>query len=339
VKVLVIKTTSMGDVIHALPALTDAARAIPEISFDWVVEGSFAEIPSWHARVDRTIPVAIRRWRKNIWQTCRSPEWRNFKKSISSRDYDCVIDAQGLLKSAWLTRYVSAASSKKVFGLDRHSAREPLASLFYDHKIPVAKSQHAVERVRQLFAAALGYEMAGQACDYGLDPERLPQVQERDYLVFLHGTTWPTKHWPEPYWFELAQQANRAGLRVLMPWGNDTERQRAERIAAGSDNVQVLPKSNLNRLAGYLNNAKAVVSVDTGLAHLAAALGTPNITLYGPTDPMLVGTRGANQVHLESKSCPPFKPGQKKNIEPEIFAPLTPEIVWQALSLQLKPGG
>ena len=125
-RVLVIKTSSLGDVIHALPALTDAARAIPGIRFDWVVEEGFAEIPTWHPAVDKVIPVAIRRWRKNLWQTFKSGEWRRFKQRIQSTKYDLVIDAQGLLKSAWLTRYVRAP----VAGFDKNSAREPIAARF-----------------------------------------------------------------------------------------------------------------------------------------------------------------------------------------------------------------
>ncbi|HIQ53746.1 MAG TPA: lipopolysaccharide heptosyltransferase I, partial [Pseudomonas pachastrellae] len=145
-RVLLIKTSSLGDVIHTLPALTDAARAIPGIRFDWVVEEGFAEIPSWHPAVDAVIPVAIRRWRKKPLQAVRSGEWGNFKRRLRETQYDLVIDAQGLLKSAWLTRYARA----EVVGLDKSSAREPLAARFYQRRLAVAWGQHAVERTRQL---------------------------------------------------------------------------------------------------------------------------------------------------------------------------------------------
>ena len=102
-RVLLVKTSSLGDVIHTLPALTDAQRAIPGIQFDWVVEEGFAEIPAWHPAVAQVIPVAIRRWRKHPLQTLRSGEWRRFKARLRETHYDLVIDAQGLLKSAWLT--------------------------------------------------------------------------------------------------------------------------------------------------------------------------------------------------------------------------------------------
>ena len=202
-RVLLIKTSSLGDVIHALPALTDAARAIPGIKFDWVVEEGFAEIPTWHPAVDKVIPVAIRRWRKNLWQTIRSGEWKRFKQSVRATRYDLVIDAQGLLKSAWLTRYVKAP----VAGLDKSSAREPIAARFYNRRLAVARGQHAVERVRQLFAIALGYDLPKGLGDYGLNVERLVELPRKNpYVLFLHGTTWDTKHWPEAYWRELTER-------------------------------------------------------------------------------------------------------------------------------------
>ena len=155
-RVLLIKTSSLGDVIHTLPALTDAAKAIPGIRFDWVVEEGFAEIPAWHPAVAQVIPVALRRWRKHLWQTLKNGEWRRFKARLEESRYDLVIDAQGLLKSAWLTRYVKAP----VAGLGPDSAREPIASRFYDRRYSVPREQHALERVRQLFAAAKGVDEA-----------------------------------------------------------------------------------------------------------------------------------------------------------------------------------
>ncbi|OYW96322.1 MAG: lipopolysaccharide heptosyltransferase I, partial [Pseudomonadales bacterium 32-61-5] len=223
-RVLLIKTSSLGDVVHTLPALTDAQRAIPGIQFDWVVEEGFAEIPAWHPAVAQVIPVAIRRWRKNLLQTLRTGEWRRFKARLRETRYDLVIDAQGLLKSAWLTRYVKAP----VAGLDRDSAREPMASRFYDRRYTVPRDQHALERVRQLFAQALGYELPQAIGDYGLDRAQLAAPGEEPYLLFLHGTTWPSKHWPEAYWRELAERMSAFGWAIRLPWGNAEEKARAE---------------------------------------------------------------------------------------------------------------
>ncbi|MDN7143300.1 lipopolysaccharide heptosyltransferase I [Pseudomonas sp. JQ170] len=301
-RVLLIKTSSLGDVIHALPALTDAYRAIPGIRFDWVVEEGFAEIPSWHPAVDKVIPVAIRRWRKNLWQTFKNGEWRQFKQRLRETQYDLVIDAQGLVKSAWLTRYVKAP----VAGLDRYSAREGLSSRFYDRRLSVARGQHAVERVRQLFGLALGYDLPPGLGDYGLDLNRLQLPPAAPFVVFLHGTTWDTKHWPEAYWRQLAERMGQQGLEVRLPWGNPAEQARAERIAKGLNNCQVLPKLNLAGVARVLAAAKACVAVDTGLGHLAAALDVPTLSLFGPTNPGLTGAYGKSQVHLASDfACAP----------------------------------
>ncbi|MFJ4055459.1 lipopolysaccharide heptosyltransferase I [Pseudomonas sp. NPDC089743] len=345
-RVLIIKTSSLGDVIHTLPALTDAAHAIPGIRFDWVVEEGFAEIPSWHPAVDQVIPVAIRRWRKNVWQTIKSGEWKAFKQRVRERKYDLVIDAQGLVKSAWLTRYVKAP----VAGLDRYSAREGWASRFYDRRLSVAVGQHAVERVRQLFAMALAYDLPEGIGKYGLDLDRLQLPPAAPYVVFLHGTTWATKHWPEAYWRELAERLGRSRLQVCLPWGNQAEKDRAERIAQGLNNCQVLPRLNLAGVARVLAAAKACVAVDTGLGHLAAALDVPTLSLFGPTNPGLTGAYGRVQVHQASDfPCAPclqkkctYKPSADdlrrfdlKREWPLCFTRLNPEHVASRLSALL----
>ncbi len=325
-RVLVIKTSSLGDVVHTLPALTDAAAYFPDIEFDWVVEAGFSQVPSWHARVNRVIPVALRRWRKHPLQARQTGEWAEFKRDIGAVKYDAVIDAQGLLKSAWLSRY----SRGERYGLDKYSAREPLASRFYHHPISVPKGQHAVERTRQLFAAALGYSVPESLGEYQIDRARLPDnAHTGDYLLFCHGTTWPTKHWPEDYWLELTTKLASSGLRVLLPWGSEIERLRAEKIAAAGTYVEVLPRSSLSELASIIADAKAVVSVDTGLAHLTAALAVPNITLYGPTDPKLVGSYGAHQLHLQARN---YAAAAGRHVEPAVFTGLTPEIVLRQLN-------
>lgn len=307
-RVLLIKTSSMGDVIHTLPALTDALRAIPDIRFDWVVEEGFAEIPAWHPAVAEVIPVAVRRWRKNPFKAWQSGEWGRFKARLRETRYDLVIDAQGLIKSAWLTRYAGA----RVVGLDRESAREGFASRFYDQGLPVAWEQHAVERVRQLFALALGYELPSESGDYGLDRSYLAGTQSPEpYVMFLHGTTWDSKHWPQAYWRQLAEWTVDQGLTVRLPWGNEAEKKRADWIAEELPGAQVLPRMALAGMAKILAGASACVAVDTGLGHLAAALDVPTISLFGPTNPGFTGAYGASQIHLAS-DWPPCAPCMKK---------------------------
>lgn len=297
--VLIVKTSSMGDVLHTQPALTDAMRAIPGIRFDWVVEENFAQIPGWHPAVDKVLPVAIRRWRKHWFGSQQREERVQFKRDLQSRQYDVVIDAQGLIKSAAL---VTRLAKGIKHGQDSRSAREPFASWWYDKRHEIGKQQHAVERTRELFAKSLGYDKPATQGDYAIAGHFLATLpaDAQNYLVFLHATTRDNKHWPEDHWRELLSLVQPGGLRVKLPWGTEHEHQRAQRLADGFDFVDVLPKLTLEQVAQQLAGARAVVSVDTGLSHLTAALDRPNITLFGPTDPGLIGGYGQNQHELKA---------------------------------------
>lgn len=297
--VLLVKTSSMGDVLHSLPALTDAQQALPDIQFDWVVEEGFAQIPTWHSAVNQVIPVAIRRWRKNWFSAPIRAERAVFRGQLQATRYDAIIDAQGLLKSALL---VTRLAHGIKHGYDRHSIREPIASLFYDRRYRISKQQHAVERIRQLFADSLGYVRPNNQGEYAIAQHFLHTSVEkqRDYVVFLHSTTRDDKHWPEEHWRSLISLMAQSGLTIKLPWGTQHEYQRAIRLADGFDFVEVLPKLTLAEVAQQIANAKAVVSVDTGLSHLTAALNKPNFTLFGPTDPGLIGGYGQEQHEIKS---------------------------------------
>ncbi|HCM9484976.1 lipopolysaccharide heptosyltransferase RfaC [Enterobacter kobei] len=298
-RVLIVKTSSMGDVLHTLPALTDAMQAIPGIRFDWVVEEGFAQIPTWHEAVDRVIPVAIRRWRKAWFSTPIKAERTAFREAVQAQRYDAIIDAQGLVKSAAL---VTRLAHGVKHGMDWHSAREPLASLFYNRRHRIAKQQHAVERTRELFAKSLGYVKPESQGDYAIAQHFLRNTDPctKPYLVFLHATTRDDKHWPETHWRRLIELMQPTGIHIKLPWGAEHERQRAERLASGFSHVEVLPRLTLAQVAAELAGANAVVSVDTGLSHLTAALARPNITIFGPTDPGLIGGYGKNQHQMVS---------------------------------------
>ena len=341
-RVLIVKVSSLGDIIHTLPAVTDAHRAHRGLSFDWVVEENFVDVPSWHPAVDRVIPVAIRRWRRNLWRTALNREVRAFKKTLQTERYDLVIDAQGLIKSGIISRM----SRGLTIGLSNHTIREPLATLFYNKRYSVPWEDHAVDRIRQLFSRALKHDYDKDEINYGLDTSLVDaeSIVNHKQLVFLHGTTWATKHWPESYWRHLAHIATENGYSVLLPWGNEAERQRAERVAAGNEQVTVLERMPLKGVARMIYRSAGVIAVDTGLGHLAAALSKPTLSLYGPTNPGLSGTFGHQQIHMKSnlncspcvkKVCSYSGPGvsdafQGKQfaVEPPCFASHQPETVW-----------
>lgn len=293
----------MGDVIHTLPALTDAMHAIPAIRFDWVVEERFKAIPAWHPAVERVIPIRLRQWKKskskNIIKIIGSI--KKFKALLNQQTYDLVIDAQGLLKSALITKLLKAPSA----GYKKNSIREKLAAFFYKKNYEVSWQLHAVERIRHLFSQALYYPMPTTMVDYGIDKKRWQNTMEDPYVVFFHGTTWKNKHWPENYWKTLAQLLKQKNMRVKLSWGSVEEYERSLRIASES-HAEVLPDLDINGLLPVIANASAIVAVDTGLCHLAAALNIPTVALFGPTDPSKTGVMGEKQINLTANfSCAP----------------------------------
>jgi heptosyltransferase-1 len=323
VRVLVVKMSSLGDVIHTLPALTDAAGAISDIRFDWVLEEAFSEIPAWHPSVDQVIPIALRRWRKHPLRDFRGPEWKQFRAALAKYHYDAVIDAQGLMKSAFVARLVKAP----IYGMDKRSARERLAASAYHYRVAVPRDLHAVERTRLLFARALNYQVPAGKGDYALRGN-LPAAA-RDLppsLMFFHGTARAEKLWPQAHWIELARLVVAGGYTPWLPWGSDAERERAEQIAAAAPGTNVLPRLDLLGLASMLLEVEGAVAVDTGLAHLSAALDVPTVSLYGPTDTRLIGAYGQNQVHIQSPV------GVADTSDPEaMMCSIEPQRVWSEL--------
>ncbi len=293
-RVLIIKTSSLGDVVHMLPAISDAARCLQELAVDWVVEEAFAAVPRWHPQVDRVIPVALRRWRKRLGHRQTWREISCFRARLREQTYTAIIDSQGLYKSALLACWAKGPR----FGYDRCNAREPLAALAYHQAVHVPQPLHAIERNRRLLAAALDYQLDGLSLDYGIRATRthlapLPGDLPARYVVGLHGTSRRAKEWPESNWRMLGAWLKGHGLALVLPWGDPDEWQRAWRIACGSASVHVLPRLDLNALAAVLTHAVAVVGVDTGLMHVATALDCPGLALLTATDPARTGVMAA----------------------------------------------
>ena len=290
-KCLVIKTSSLGDVIHMLPALSDAQRVYPTIHVDWLVEEPFAEIPRWHTAVNQVIPVALRRWRKQVAQRQTWRDIAQLKQILQQQTYAQIIDSQGLVKSAWLGLWAKGER----WGYDKQSIREPLASWFYHKRAHISYQQHAVTRNRLLMAQALGYSVEDLPLDYGLSQTSFAFASDNlpsPYIVVLHATSRANKEWGENQWQQLGQHVAAQGYHLLLPWGNPAEQQRAQRLAKVISQAHVLPRYGLTELAGILQHAQAVIGVDTGLMHLAVALAKPCLALYPSTSPALTGLLG-----------------------------------------------
>lgn len=300
--ILLVKTSSLGDVIHALPAISDVQSATAGGRVDWVVEEPLATVPRLHSGVARVIPVAIRRWRRALWQYKVRNEIVECLQRIREQNYDAIIDAQGLFKSA----LIALAARGTRYGLDFHSSREPLA-LFYHRTFRISWQLHAVERNRLLLARALGYEVP-QRCSYGISiaPRRFEWLVRNSYAVLVHATSGDYKLWREQNWGELGDALRSAGISCVLPWGNRCERARSERIAARVPVAIIPPALSLDELAALFAGAQAVVGVDTGLTHLAAAVGVPTVGIFCGTDPAATGIYGcARAQNLGGISRPP----------------------------------
>jgi heptosyltransferase-1 len=331
-KILIIKMSSMGDILHTLPAIQDACQHYPQLQFDWVVEEAFVEIPQWHTNVNMVIPIAWRRWRKQLWRKKTWAEMKLFWQQLRQTQYDLIIDAQGLIKSAMVSRCAKGLR----LGFDWHSARESWATLFYQQKISVSKHQHAVARLRELFAKALDYSYDPKTFAYGVEVKASVEPLPQDFYLFIPNTTWATKLWPIEHWRGLI--AALAPHPILIPCGYAHELPYIEKIANGYPHVRILPHMQLSQLRDVIANARLAVSVDTGLSHLCAALETPTIVLYGATDPKKIGTLGNHQIHLQvnfpcapchSKTCTFTK---LSAVKPACYTTLTPTQVLNALT-------
>lgn len=292
-RILLVKTSSMGDVIHNLPIVSDIRSRRPDADIHWLVEEGFADIPRLHPGVNEVIPVALRRWRKQLW---RPSVWREIavlRRRLKAAPYDFILDTQGLIKSAWLGRMARGPH----IGYDRSCAREPLAAHFYDRSFHVDPTAHAVVRYRALAARAFDLP-ADLPLDYGLPtPQAAPSwAPDEPYAVLLHATSRDEKLWPEDGWAALGAHLKQRGLLALLPWGNIAEFERAQRLVARIPDALVAPRMRLAEAAALLARARIVVGVDTGLVHLATAVGTPTIGIYCGSDPAKNGLYAATPI-------------------------------------------
>jgi heptosyltransferase-1 len=274
-EILFLKTSSMGDVLHHMPAVTDARRRFPQARITWVVDELYAPLAALHPAVNEIVPIAVRRWRKRLHEL---PTWNEIREATSrlrAHRYDAIIDTQGLVRTALMTRVIHGASH----GYDSDSVREPFASRFYDNTYRVSWDLHVIARNRTLTGLALDYEPDG-APDFGFDRGYFRNESAEPYAILFHATAKTDKEWPEDRWAEVGKTLAARGLKIVLPWGNDTERERSERIAAQVPNATVPERKPILEVGKLIAGAKLVVGVDTGFLHIAAALGVPTAAIF-----------------------------------------------------------
>lgn len=284
-KILLIRMSSMGDIIHNFPAVTELRQHFPEAEIHWVVEEAFVGLAGLHPAVDTIVPYALRRWRKKLWARETRQEMRAFNAIIQAARYDLAIDSQGLIKSALVGRL----SGAPLVGYSRHSVRDPLASFLYDQKAVIPKV-HVIERNRALTGRALGYTPAGKL-NYGIQaPDLMLDWQPgKPYAVCLTATARDAKLWSEANWIALGQWLLAQGLAPVFPWGSEVERERSVRLSVALPGSVLPPRFSLVEAARLLADATVAIGVDTGLMHLAAAVDTPTVGIFCDSDPHHAG--------------------------------------------------
>jgi len=288
VRILIVKTSSMGDVVHAIPAISDIAAAHPEAKIEWVVEAPFAAIPALHPAVTRVWPIAWRKWRRSLHRAATWAAMRDFRRALREQPYDLVLDLQGLIKSALWARQARGPRA----GYDRHSIWEPLASCLYDRVAAVPRHLHAIDRCRRLAAAHLGHALPSTPPRFGLvTPTSAWMPATAPYAVLIPGASRPEKLWPETDWIALGQHMAQAGLHTVVFWGSPQEEARARRIAAPLG-AEVPPFLSVRDAAGVLGRARIVVGLDTGFSHIAAALGVATLGIFCDHEPSRAGITG-----------------------------------------------
>lgn len=339
-RILLVKMSSMGDIFHTFPAISDIKQHVPDAEIDWVVEDGFSEIVDWHPGVHKVIPIHLRRWvktrNKKDWQEFK--DWRN---ALRHPTYDYIIDVQGLLKSALVAK---CAKGHGIDGYAKNSAREPITHWFYKRHHHVDKDQHAVERTRQLVGKALGY-IPTSKLNFGINQNFAQVIKNPRKLIFIIGTSWVTKLWATSEWQSLTKIAIDAGFGVEIIWGSVEEQAIADQI------IEFCPQAtrpehrlSITTIAEKLVEAAGVIGLDTGFSHLAGALETPTIALYGATSPVKVGLIGEHTQNLQLVEPLECMPCHKRHCKwlpenstdtPACMSGIKAEAVWQALQQKL----
>ncbi|MCC7327025.1 MAG: lipopolysaccharide heptosyltransferase I [Burkholderiales bacterium] len=287
--VLVVRPSSLGDIVHALALVADVRRHMPALPIDWVAEEAFVPLVRLDPRIRTVIPVAFRRWKTHLLAPATLAEFADFRRTLRSVQYDAIVDLQEQIKGALIARMARG----RRHGFDRQSIREPTATWLHDVHHRIERDQHFIDKARALAAAALGYAVTGAPRWEFATPAAGQIMPAQPYAMVFHATSRTDKLWPEPSWRELLAHFAQAGLTTLLPWGNAAEEARSHRLAVGALHAIVPPRQTIAELAALMNHAGIVVGVDTGLTHLAAAMGVPTVAVFTTTDASLAGVARA----------------------------------------------
>ncbi len=310
--ILIVRVSSLGDVVHNMPMVSDMLRHMPDARIDWVVEEAYTGLVRLNSGVRNVIPFALRRWRKSLHLARTRTEIRAFFHALRQQSYDVVFDTQGLFKTGLVMRLAKLEANGKRVGLanaTEDSGYEAVSRIFHTMSVPVGLRTHAVLRARLVAAAAFGYAVEGPA-DFNLrQPELSPEASwlpTQPYTVFFHGTARTAKQWPHAHWIQLGNTLAGHGIPVLLPWGNEAERLAAEQLAAQMKNARVLPRLSIAEAVALASHAALVVGVDTGLTHIAAAFNRPTVELYCDSPRWKTqGDWSPNIINLGDTGAPP----------------------------------
>ena len=308
--ILLVRVSSLGDVLHNLPMVADILRRHPDANIDWVVEEGYVSLVRLNPHVRKIIPFALRRWRKSLGDKATRAEIKAFFATLREQRYDYVFDTQGLLKTGIIMGAARINKGGQKVGLangSEGSGYEGISRLFHTKSIPLDPRTHAVARGRLVAGAALGYPV-DVAPDFGLpgpDSANRPHwMPAQDYAVFFHGTAREAKKWPTAHWIATANAL--APMPVLLAWGSPNEQREAGAIAAGAPNAVVLPKLSMDEAIALARNAGLAIGVDTGLTHIAAAFVRPTIELYCDSPKWKTeGNWSPRIINLGDKNDPP----------------------------------
>jgi len=309
-KILLVRVSSLGDVLHNLPMVADLLRHHPQATIDWVVEEGYVSLVRLNPHVRKIIPFALRRWRKGLRNPAVRAEIKAFFRTLREEEYDLVFDTQGLLKTGIIMGAARVRKGGRKVGLangSEGSGYEGISRIFHSESIPLDPRTHAVARGRLVAGAALGYAVDTPP-DFGLPPpgtaQRPDWLPREPYAVFFHGTARDAKKWAPENW--IATGRALSPMPVLLPWGSEGEKREAEALAAHLPNARVLPKLSMMDAVTLAQQAALAIGVDTGLTHIAAAFYRPTVEIYADSPKWKTeGNWSPRILNLGEKGAPP----------------------------------